>query len=101
MPATLYSIPISRIETPNNNAPANAVSPSPLHFSAAGPAWLRCTLDILSRMRFLVPLLATFLVVTGCDRPALQLQFDVPDGYAGILKIRSHHRDGMALRPTN
>jgi len=40
-------------------------------------------------------------MATGCDRPALQLQFNVPDGYVGILKIRSHHREGVALRPTN
>jgi hypothetical protein len=52
-------------------------------------------------MRLLASLLAALLLVTGCNREAVQLQFDIPDGYAGILKIRSHRPDGIELRATN
>lgn len=48
-------------------------------------------------MRFLAPLFGTLLLVTSCHRQAVQLQFDIPDGYAGILKIRSHRPEGIAL----
>jgi hypothetical protein len=52
-------------------------------------------------MRFLAPLLGALLLVTGYNRQAVQLQFDIPDGYAGILKIRSHRPEGIALHATN
>ena len=52
-------------------------------------------------MRLIVSLLPAFLILASCDRQAVQLEFDIPDGYSRILKIRSHHPEGLALRLTN
>ena len=52
-------------------------------------------------MRLIVSLLPAFLILATRDRQAVQLEFDIPDGYSRILKIRSHHPEGLALRLTN
>ena len=52
-------------------------------------------------MRLIVSLLPAFLILASCDRQAVQLEFDIPDSYSRILKIRSHPPEGLALRLTN
>src|SRR5260370_40422704 len=58
-----------------NNASANAGSPSRLHFSVLGPAWLRCAFGVMANRHkytvtvFAFVLLLLALVLWGSSRP--------------------------------
>lgn len=46
-------------------------------------------------------LLLTLGIVAGCQNRSMTLEFVVPNGFSGVLKLRANSANGVELMPTN